>query len=389
MVSNSVPMTSKISKYEHLIYLSVWIIVFIVSLLLIGGDVLNGEHDKLRNVWVLFRDTIPFLITFIIHAYILIPFILERQKYITYALLLLIVLALFSTHSYVNYFNDRKIIDHHRREYIVRPDENHEPVLTPIPPRHRPNDPNMPKRPEKVPAPVIFDLSRLILLISANLLVRYTFTRNARKKRIEELQQEITKAELNNLKSQVSPHFLMNVLNNIHGLIEIDQSRAQNMLLELSNMMRYVLYDCDSQYTTLSKEIDFIENYIKLMSARYPADKLTINLEIVCSQELRNQKIPPLIFIVFIENTFKHGVSYSLEEPGFIYIMMEIINNRLHFVCRNRVHEITSHNHKPGIGLKNISRRLDVIYGENYQLILNNDSTIYCVDLEIPLEYEN
>lgn len=368
-------MNVKSSKYEHIIYLSIWVAVFIISFVIVGDKIVAGDTHQWKVVWRILRESVPFFIAFIIHAYIIIPLFLEKHKYITYAVLLALMICIFGVNSYITH--SRRHQEREKIEQFI--DSSDKPIEI-----HGRRPPVM-----RIPPPVVVDLSLLVLLIGANLLVRLTFTRSERQKRMSVLKQEITKAELENLKSQVSPHFFMNVLNNIHGLIEIDQARAQEMVLELSNMMRYVLYDCASSLTTIQKEIGFIENYVKLMSARYPSTKLDIHLNLSNTLEYGSKKIPPLIFIVFIENAFKHGISFSQEEPAFIDIDFDIKDDALHFVCRNRINEITDRVRKPGIGLKNISRRLEVIYGKKYSLNIKNDTSIYNVDLKIPLEYEN
>lgn len=375
-------MTTKISKYEHLIYFSVWVAVFIISFVIVGDEIVSGNHVFWVIVLNTLLETIPFLISFIIHAYLLIPYLLEKHRYVLYAVSISLMISLFTIDSYVLHTNR---LAEQKRVVLLERLLPKNIISTRIPEKLPDRTP--PRK--KVPPPVVMDFSQLILLISANLLVRYTFVRQDRKKKMIALQQELTRAELDNLRSQLSPHFLMNVLNNIHGLIEIDQSRAQDMVLELSNMMRYVIYDCASNSTTISKEIDFIENYLKLMSARYPDDKLVVNLNLSNTLDFKNRQIPPLIFIVFIENAFKHGISYMQSGKPYININFDINDNILHFACTNLIKEQDQQSKKSGIGLNNIIRRLDVIYGDSYNLKFNSDAIEFCVDLKIPLEYEN
>lgn len=101
--------------------------------------------------------------------------------------------------------------------------------------------------------------------------------------------------EVRYLKAQINPHFFMNMLNNIHAMVEVDRDKAQEMILELSKLMRYVLYEGEESLTTFANEVRFISSYVALMRQRYPSDKV---------------KLPPLLFIAFVENAFKHGISY-------------------------------------------------------------------------------
>lgn len=154
-------------------------------------------------------------------------------------------------------------------------------------------------------------------------------------------------------------------------------------------MMRYVLYECSSAQIYLHKEVSFIKNYVLLMKERCPVDKLEINLNLPDINTCQDYKISPLVFVVFIENAFKHGIDFSdRQSKSFIDISMELKEEELHFVCRNpnvpKLDGATS----TGIGLKNIKRRLDVIYQKDYRLNIDNVSSIYSVDLTIPLNYD-
>ena len=150
----------------------------------------------------------------------------------------------------------------------------------------------------------------------------------------EKLQKELEKEKLNSelafLKNQISPHFFFNTLNNIYSLISINAEDSQKAVLKLSKLMRYLLYESEHGNTKLSNEIDFMNNYIDLMKLRM-SDK--IKLSVSFPEKYDDINIPPLLFIPFIENAFKHGISY--REKSFIDISMQAEKDSISFRCAN------------------------------------------------------
>ena len=178
---------------------------------------------------------------------------------------------------------------------------------------------------------------------------------------------------------QINPHFFMNTLNNIHALVEFDPVKAQEMIVELSKMMRFVLYEGNKQSVPLSRELDFIRHYVTLMQLRYTERvRITLNLP----QETPERQIPPLVLITFIENAFKHGVSYQRE--SFIEVTVMVENETLRFSCHNSKAD-RPNEEKGGVGLANVRRRLDLIYGEKYRLSIKDKPDAYHVELYLPL----
>ncbi|MEG2612013.1 MAG: histidine kinase [Alistipes sp.] len=197
---------------------------------------------------------------------------------------------------------------------------------------------------------------------------------------MEELKRQNLQTEMDYLKYQINPHFFMNTLNNIHALIDIDTEYARNAIIELSKMMRYVLYDSGRERIPLEKDVLFLKNYIELMRIRYTD---AIDIQVNHPEPLPvGVTIPPLLLIVFIENAFKHGVSYN--KPSFIHTQIEYVDQTLIATFVNS-HHITKENHTAGIGLENVRKRLSLIYGEeNYTLqIEDQDPEKYTVKLVI------
>jgi two-component sensor histidine kinase len=204
---------------------------------------------------------------------------------------------------------------------------------------------------------------------------------------IEKKQKELEKEKLNSelafLKSQVSPHFFFNTLNNIYSLITIHAEDAKDAVLKLSKLMRYLLYESEQGQTLLSSEIDFMNNYIDLMRLRMSEKvKLTVDFP----EKYDNVTIAPLLFIPFIENAFKHGISY--REKSFIDIAMTISKETLTFRCvnsDNRVSDEAVDNHS-GIGLENVNKRLNLLFPGRYSLKIDKSMKTYHVELTIHLD---
>jgi len=219
----------------------------------------------------------------------------------------------------------------------------------------------------------------LILMLGANLGIKTYFRSRDDRKRLVELEHENLEQQLEYLRYQINPHFFMNTLNNIHALVDINPEKAKDTILELSKMMRFVLYEGNKQGVSLSREMDFIRHYVTLMQLRY-TDKVRITLDL--PTEVPDRQIPPLILITFIENAFKHGVSYQHE--SFIEARVIVEGERLQFMCRNSKSE-KSNEEKGGVGLANVRKRLNLLYGNHYALGIHNDADVYSVELNIPL----
>ena len=171
----------------------------------------------------------------------------------------------------------------------------------------------------------------------------------------------------------------MNTLNNIHALVDIDPEKAKDTIVELSKMMRYVLYEGNKQGVPLSREFEFIRHYVALMQLRY-TDKVKITLDI--PDAVPDREIPPLLLITFIENAFKHGITY--QRQSFVNVSITIEGNRLHFICSNSKAE-TPNQERGGVGLDNVRKRLDLIYPQQYTLDIDDQPQAYTAQLIIPL----
>jgi LytS/YehU family sensor histidine kinase len=208
-----------------------------------------------------------------------------------------------------------------------------------------------------------------------------------RLKQNEERQKELEKEKLNSelafLKNQVSPHFFFNTLNNIYSLIGIDGPTAQDSVLKLSKLMRYLLYESEHGETLMSHEIDFMNNYIDLMKLRLSP---RVELKIDFPRDFTDFSVPPLLFVPFVENAFKHGVSY--RDRSFINIQMTIDDESIHFYSENGVSKTSQSDdlQHSGIGLENVKKRLNLLFPEKYELKIEQTDTIFRVELSIKNE---
>ncbi len=224
----------------------------------------------------------------------------------------------------------------------------------------------------------------LVGLLGLNVGVKLYFKNEQDQQDMQKLENQNLQHQLEYLKYQINPHFFMNTLNNIHALVDINPAKAKTTIVELSRMMRYILYEGDKSLIAMQKEVEFLHNYVRLMKLRY-TDKVTVDLDI--PENLSDGLIPPLLLITFLENAFKHGVSY--EHESFIHVVMDAEEGSLIFRCVNS--KKASENGKDrvpsegGLGLKNIRQRLDLIYGKTYSLALHDGDTTYEVSLRIPL----
>lgn len=227
-----------------------------------------------------------------------------------------------------------------------------------------------------------------LFVLVFNVCVRLFFFTIRRDESIKELEKEKLRSELEYLKYQVNPHFFMNSLNNIHALIDINKNKAQAAVQELSGMMRYLLYDKASMFVPLEKEISFLKNYIELMRLRY-TDKLELCTDF--TTEPQGVFVPSLLFTQFVENAFKHGVTYTKKSMINMSLKVDEAAGCVLFACRNTVPDTVKASSLPsegGIGIENTKKRLELLYDGKAELSISNASGWYNVELKIPIQYD-
>ena len=195
----------------------------------------------------------------------------------------------------------------------------------------------------------------------------------------KELEKARTEAELQNLKSQLNPHFLFNTLNNIYSLIAIDPDRAQYAVHDLSRLMRHVLYEDNQKFVPFDKELTFMKSYIELMSLRL-SDQ--VDLQVAMPEDGKGMSVAPLLFITLIENAFKHGISPT--EPSFIHIHFTWEEEGICCRIGNSFYPKQENDRSgSGIGLENLRKRLQLLYGENYALRTEKIGNTFLSELKI------
>lgn len=201
-----------------------------------------------------------------------------------------------------------------------------------------------------------------------------------------EKRQKDKEVELELLKGQLNPHFLFNTLNNLYGLSVAKSDKLPSLMLQLSNLLRYSLYETKTDFVALQKEIDYIENYVSLESIRLE-DQAEIRFSKSGKWNTAAYQIAPMILIVFVENAFKHLENVG-EEEGNVDIQINIAEEHLNFKCINHSEEnikTAVEKKSSGIGLRNVRKRLDLIYGKTYVYDASVIENKYIVNLKLPL----
>ncbi|WP_237561886.1 sensor histidine kinase [Flagellimonas algicola] len=196
----------------------------------------------------------------------------------------------------------------------------------------------------------------------------------------KKVESEKTSSELQFLKTQLNPHFLFNSLNAIYSLSAKSSKDTSEAIINLSELMRYMLYEADKDLVPLRKELEYIKNYVQLQRLRL-SDSVNVKLKI--SGEDRNKVIPPLLFISFIENAFKYGTDY--EGKTYVEINLLIENGSIYFRVENRIGTYRKQKKSSGVGLQNVKNRLNLLYPESHELEVKNDGETYCVTLNLYL----
>lgn len=382
---------------ELIIYLVIWLIVFLVPIVgdyyAASGIKTTFNWNSIRVAWLIM---LPFLLLFVANNYLLAPYLLFRKKYLAYALsVLAIVILLFGVYPYFYHppYGNRIMQQEHLLPERKMPDKRPGGMQPPPKGDHMdggiiPSRDRMERRapdafgfrtPFPMPGPALVCMAMAILLVGFNIAIKLMFKSLRDEQTLKELEHKRLQSELEYLKYQINPHFFMNTLNNIHALVDIDAAKAKKALVELSKLMRYVLYETSNKTIMLTREIQFLDNYIELMKLRY-INK--VDIDVVLPVTVPEVQIPPLLFISFIENAFKHGVSY--RKDSLIRISMELDGDKLIFRCSNSNRRKENEQHH-GIGLENIRKRLRLLFGNDYTLSIEEADDSFNVLLIIPL----
>ena len=336
----------KIPVKYHFIF---WISYFILNVVRWGS--------YYQDYWYSFKSNIVtvtlgmFLAYF--HVYFLLPKLLFRKKIISYFLFFLIALAVF---------------------YLVRT----ELIFLFI---------NENVWPESQTPQSAYAFNHILVVsligvydVGLATTVKLTADWIADRKRIEDLKSMQLKTELQFLKAQIQPHFFFNTLNNLYALTLEKSEQAPDVVLKLSKIMEYILYDAKEPKVTLINEIKYIQNYIDLERLRH-RDNVSVQIEI--NGNIEECLVPPLLFLPFIENCFKHGV----KEGNIlnVYINFTIVNNLLKFYVKNNFIAASENENNHGIGNKNVLRRLELLFKDKFTYINRIKNKKYIIELTIQL----
>lgn len=330
---------------ENLLYLLVWSAIILVPVL--NSQMLSELHVNLDEAWIVWRQIIPYLVIFLVHNHLIAPRYLLKKRYGLYLLANVVLVTIVFM-----------IIDFYQMSIghvsLYGSFTNHE---------------------------VYWNILFALFMNGTNGGIKLLYQSLLDEQQMLQLKEENLRAEMLSLKYQINPHFFMNTLNNIHALIDFDTEAAKSAIIDLSKMMRYVLYDSEREMISLSADMQFMKNYIELMRIRYTDDvEITLDYPTTLPEKVT---IPPLLLIVFVENAFKHGISY--HQKSFIHISIFYADKQLTAIISNSRSAATDEHKTSGIGLENVRKRLDLLYGkEGYSLDISEEPQTYTVKLVIP-----
>ena len=382
-------------RKEHTIYSAIWAMLYASPVINIytrmaGNPRITFSWTEILHAW---EYTSTWLVMFAIHNFLLLPILLKKRKTGTYLCLSFLILL---TGMFITYLNRPM----HKNRYKTRMEAEweadslaYERVAAVRLGDGRYCSPQNPMRRKPLDFQPIDPLPMLgpgelvaffggLLLMGMNLGVKLYFMSQRDRERQKIIDQRNLEQQMEYLKYQVNPHFFMNTLNNIHALVDIDPERAKTTIVELSKMMRHILYEGSKKLIPLTREVEFLNLYVQLMRLRYTR-KVHINVDV--PPQLPELKLPPLMLIIFVENAFKHGISY--REESFIDIKLRVENKRLLFSCCNsKPTQVQRTNEKGGMGLQNVRQRLELLYDDDYTLDISDGEKTYEVKLDIPMQ---
>ncbi len=408
---------------EIVIYVVVWVTVILIPVVTAFWGTLSGNIDVIhwQRIVGFWTEALPFFILFILNNRLLLPYLFFRQKIALYVVsaICLSVLVFFIAglvlrdadaerflkfkHDRIESFQEGKDgnrdfcfpqktdkrfwsnqnvrgnegVERMNADDRIQPANSHEIIPLqrfPHPPRE-----GMPLFLPMFRGPFFGRMLIALLMFCFSLAVKLFFKSLRDREAMKELERNKLQTELDYLKYQINPHFFMNTLNNIHALVDINTEKAKQTIVVLSKLMRYVLYESNKRTVSLSKEVEFLQHYVELMRIRY-TDNVKIKLSV--PDEVSDIKVPPLLFVTFVENAFKHGISYRY--PSFVSIDLMIDNHEILFHCENSNFS-NSKDQYHGIGLDNVRKRLLLLYGERHSFVIEENASSFDVHLRIPM----
>ncbi len=331
-----------------LLHICAWLIIFSLPYLLSSHyDDKRPENPDSRGFFYLNTITGFFwVVVFYLNAYMLTPHFIYKKKYAEYGIMLLLI---FSFTMFIHWLLFISLI--HFRPFILLNS-------------------------------IQFNLPAYVLAVAVSIAYEVVRDRAKSDKLAAQKQEESLKTELSFLRSQISPHFVFNILNNMVALVRMKSDQLEPTIMKLSSLMQYMLYEADEEKVSLKTEAEYLQSYIDLQQQRFGAKvKMDISLQV----EDDWQEIEPMLLIPFVENAFKHGVG-MIENPQ-IDIHLHTKDGRLYFSVRNKYNEATpeTKDKTSGIGLTNVQRRLNLLYGNKHTLIIDKNDGWFLVSLQLIL----
>ena len=342
--------------FEILVYTVLWLLVFSLPFF-IYQDIGAGPHHQRFRAYHEIAKIIPFFLIFLLNNYLLFIFFREKKYWLYFSITLTAILLISFLSTKTQFFF--QLFD------------------VPGPPMNRP------RAFMNSPLSLFFNNALLsVLVVGFNDAVKIGINWMKDRKNFEELQKENFRTQLAYLKHQISPHFFMNTLNNIHALIDLDRDKAKEAVVKLSTLMRVLLYESEAEFISLKKEIAFVKDYIELMKIRVDEN---VDIQFIYPVSIPDVKIPPLLFISFIENAFKHGIKaagksfihaeYRVEEDSILIV--QVYNSKA---------KRTGSMLQEKIGLNNAGKRLDLIYKGKHSYEISDLDDSFDVKIQIPLK---
>ena len=357
-------------KVHIILHIAVWIILFILPAYLLFIDSGNDESILSRTYVQIFLYVVIFYANYLLFT----PKLFFKQRKVLY---FIAAISLVGIATVVNEVTFKKFGFRGR-------DENREMQMRLQPPPGVPFMPGnefrtQPVRPSKN-WPMYNFIITTVFLSGFGLGLSFTDKFTQQEKMRKEAEKEKLNTELAFLKNQINPHFLFNTLNNIYSLVQTNVADGQKAILQLSKLMRYILYETEKGDLFLSQEIEFMKTYIELMKLRI-SDK--VNITVSFPENYNDVAIPPLLFLPFVENAFKHGISY--RRPSFVNVDLKVKPGTIIFDCSNSLGNLSDDLLKrdSGIGLENVKKRLALLFPGSHSLKILETETTYQVILQI------
>ena len=372
------------TRQENFLYLIIWTMIFAVVPVTRLFRWLSGHSTAFgwAEVFRAWTGVLPFLALFLIHNYLIAPLLIKRRRTPLYLVLTVLLLVSFGTFTILAHSApgrpEREGPPPQALRHAPAPERMDRPAPPPEEFRHAPRPEPKDHRGNPPMSPETMKIIMGLLVIGVNLGAKFFFEGRRNERKMEQLRTEHLNHQLEYLRYQINPHFFMNTLNNIHALVDIDPEKAKESIEEFSKLMRYVLYDGDRPTIPLSRELEYLRHFISLMRIRF-ADSVRIKTDF--PEETSDTQIPPLLLASFVENAFKHGISY--DRDSFVEVCVSVTDGSISFLCNNsRQGEEQPLQH--GIGLANVRKRLDLLYDGNYTLEIQEKPNTYSICLTLP-----